>query len=152
MMVDAEHNQVGSIDHCPVSCLKGCLKVAPSCGFANLYLVVICVVVFRVVAVFGCEIGQYPDMCAVVAAVFPLATPYGGGNKLIKLPIPPNQELDILMFPKQGSYKSFQPASYFQCIYDHAMPKETDGKCIQHPIPQQFAYLCLSLKLYDTKD
>ena len=127
MMVDAEHNQVGSIDHCSVSCLKGCLKVAPGCGFANLYLVVICVVVFRVVAVFGGGIRQHPNMCAVVAAVFPLATPYGGGNKLVKLSISPNQELDIFVFLHQCSYELIQSVFNFQCIYDHAMPKE--GNC-----------------------
>ena len=74
-------------------------------------------------------------MCAVVAAVFSLAPAYCGGNKLIKLPIPANQELDIFVVPQQRLYELFQPAFYFQYIFDYTMPKEADSKYLHFFTP-----------------
>jgi hypothetical protein len=106
----------------------GIFVVAPGSSFADFDFIVVIPEGFFIVPELCCEIRQHPDMGAVVATVFPLAPAYGRGNKLVKFPVPPNQELDILMFPKQSSYELFQPVFNFKHIVDHAMPKEADSK------------------------
>jgi hypothetical protein len=66
--------------------------MAPGSNFAYFDFIVVVPERFFIVPVLGCEIGQYPDMGAVVVAVFPLAAAYGGGNKMVKLSVPANQE------------------------------------------------------------
>jgi hypothetical protein len=70
----------------------GIFVVASGGSFAYLDFIVVIPEGFFIVPVPGCEIGQYPDMGAVVVAVFPLAAAYGGGNKMVKLSVPANQE------------------------------------------------------------
>ena len=65
----------------------GIFIVTPGSSFAYLDFIVIIPKGFFVVPVLGCDIRQHPDMCAVIAAVFPFATPYGGGNDLVKFSI-----------------------------------------------------------------
>ena len=80
--------------------MVGIFVVAPCSSFADFDFIVVIPEGFFIVPELCCDIGQNPNVSAVVAAVFPLATPYGGGNKLIKLPVPTYQELDILVFPQ----------------------------------------------------
>ena len=126
-MLDAKHNQIRSAHHGPVPGLVGIFVVALGRLFTYFNFVIVVPEGFFIIPELRRDIGQNPNMCAVVAAVFPLAAAYDGGYKLVKFPVPPNQELDILMFPKQSSYELFQPVLYFQRIANHAMPKE--GNC-----------------------
>ena len=57
--------------------------MAPGSSFAHLDFIVIIPEGFFVVPELCCEIGQHPNVSAVVAAVFPLAAPYYRGNKLV---------------------------------------------------------------------
>ena len=126
-MPDTKHNQLRFAHHGPVSGLVGIFVVAPCSSFTYFDFIVVIPEGFFIVPVLSCELGQHPDVGAVIAALFPLAAPYDGGNDLIKLSIPPKQELNIFVLPEQCQYELFQPAFYFQRIVDHAMPKE--GNC-----------------------
>jgi len=55
---------------------------------------------FFIVPELCCDIGQHPDVGAIVTTVFPLAAANNGGNDLIKLSVPAYQELDIFVFPQ----------------------------------------------------
>ena len=106
-MLDAKHNQIRSFYHGPVSGLMGIFVVAHGSSFAYFDFIVIVPEGFFVVPELCCEIRQYPNVRAIVTAVFPLAAAYDGGYKLVKFTVPTYQELHIFMFPKQSSYKMF---------------------------------------------
>ena len=93
LVLDTKHNQIRSVHHVPVSGLVGILIVAPGSSFAHFDFVVVIPEGLFIISELCSEIGQHPNMGAVVAAVFPLAAAYCGGSKLIKLSIPANQEL-----------------------------------------------------------
>ena len=97
-VLDAKHNQIRSVHHSPVPGLVGIFVVAPDSRFADFDFIVIVPEGFFVVPELCCEIRQYPNVRAIVTAVFPLAAAYDGGYKLVKFTVPTYQELDIFMF------------------------------------------------------
>ena len=97
-MLDAEYYQIRSVHHGPVSGLVGIFVVTPGSSFAHFDFIVIIPERFFVVPELCGEIGQYPDMCAVIAPVLPLAAAYGRGNNLIKLSVPAYEEFYLFIF------------------------------------------------------
>ena len=87
-MLDAKHNQIRSVHHSPVSGLVGIFVVASGGSFAYLDFIVVIPEGFFIVPELCCDIGQNPNVSAVVAAVFPLAATNSRGNKLVKFTVP----------------------------------------------------------------
>lgn len=132
-MLDAKHNQIRSFHHGPVSGLVGIFVVAPGRRFAYFDFIVVIPEGFLVIPELRRDVGQNPNMCAVVAAVFPLAAVYDRGNKVVKLSIPAYQELHIFFLLQELADQSFKALCYHKRILDDSVAKEAYCILIHRP-------------------
>lgn len=100
-MVHIEYNEIASLHHLPVANLKSAFWMAAGRAAAYLDFIIIGFKVFHIVAQLRRGIWQYPNQGTVVIPNKSLLAFDSGGNDLVKISVPSDQELHILLFQKQ---------------------------------------------------
>ena len=90
--------------------------------------------VFHIVAQLRRGIWQYPDQGTVVIPDKPLLAFDSGGNDLVKISVPSDQELHILLFQKQCMNQRLHTILRLTKCRDDPVSKKTNGKYVHGSI------------------
>lgn len=100
-MIHIEYNEIASLHHLPIANLESTFRVAAGRVAAYFDFIIIGFKVFHIVAQLRRGIWQYLNQGTVVIPNKPLLAFDSGGNDLVKISVPSDQELHILLFQKQ---------------------------------------------------
>ena len=129
-MIHIEYNEIASLHHLPVANLESTFRVAAGRVAAYFDFIIIGFKVFHIVAQLRRGIWQYPNQGTVVIPNKPLLAFDSGGNDLVKISVPSDQELHILLFQKQRMNQRLHTILRLTKLRDDPVSKKTNGKYV----------------------